>query len=509
MSEPNNTGDKPLSVGGSKTLSLKRPSEPSMVRQSFSHGRSKAVVVEKVKRRVPGPGERPVVAAPVVKAPAPKAPVVPVAPAPVTRVPEPRPVAPRSASGVVLRTLTEDERAARERALVDARSREEDERRRAETDSKLRAERDARERQEREAAEARKRTEEERLAKEAEARRKSEDEARRRLPQDGETPVAATGDARSATSAAAPASAATTPAATTAGAATPRPILRRPMMPVQRQVLPPSRTPRGPQKDRGRLTVTSATGSEEDERTRSVAAFRRRVQRMKGGQPDQRDRLSREVVLPETITIQELANRMSERAVDVIRLLMREGQDQRRTALAQENRVPQVSGSGPVRVETLPGARVTMVTSGNNWTVSTVPNIDKTSDTVNIEGIGIVQTANFIHKPDGAKQGLAVVHVKRGDGSPLSLVLSSRGAVRWTLMVERGAVLKSIMTAGPQPCEVVGAAVPVIHITNVEASRTDTPEYESLQAQVARAAGARIRRFQGVVEGNEFTVDGR
>jgi hypothetical protein len=190
--------------------------------------------------------------------------------------------------------------------------------------------------------------------------------------------------------------------------------------------------------------------------------------------------------------------------------LMTREQDQRRTAQAQENRGPQVSGTGPVRVETLPGARVTMVTSGSNWTVTTAPNIDKTAGSVNIEGIGIVQTANLIRKPDGAQEGLAVVHVKRGDGSPLSLVLSSRAAVRWTLMVEPGAALKSIMTAGPQPCEVVGAgSVPVIHITNVEASRTDTPEYESLQAQVARTAGARIRRFQGVVEGNEFTVDGR
>src|SRR6478735_4886832 len=57
MTETKNTGEKTLSVPG-KTLSLKRSSvEQGMVRQSFSHGRSKAVVVEKVKRR-PGPGAR-------------------------------------------------------------------------------------------------------------------------------------------------------------------------------------------------------------------------------------------------------------------------------------------------------------------------------------------------------------------------------------------------------------------------------------------------------------------
>src|ERR1700678_3743851 len=52
-----NTGDK-LSVTPTKTLTLKRGGvEQGVVRQSFSHGRSKAVVVEKVKRRIAGPGE--------------------------------------------------------------------------------------------------------------------------------------------------------------------------------------------------------------------------------------------------------------------------------------------------------------------------------------------------------------------------------------------------------------------------------------------------------------------
>ena len=42
--------DKTISLS-TKTLSLKRPVEQGMVRQSFSHGRSKAVVVETVKRQ--------------------------------------------------------------------------------------------------------------------------------------------------------------------------------------------------------------------------------------------------------------------------------------------------------------------------------------------------------------------------------------------------------------------------------------------------------------------------
>src|SRR6516225_8003345 len=52
-----NSGEK-LSVTSGKTLTLKRGGvEQGVVRQSFSHGRSKAVVVEKVKRRIAGPGE--------------------------------------------------------------------------------------------------------------------------------------------------------------------------------------------------------------------------------------------------------------------------------------------------------------------------------------------------------------------------------------------------------------------------------------------------------------------
>ncbi|HXL65566.1 MAG TPA: translation initiation factor IF-2 associated domain-containing protein, partial [Xanthobacteraceae bacterium] len=57
MTETKNSGEK-LSVSSTKTLTLKRGGvEQGVVRQSFSHGRSKAVVVEKVKRRVSGPGE--------------------------------------------------------------------------------------------------------------------------------------------------------------------------------------------------------------------------------------------------------------------------------------------------------------------------------------------------------------------------------------------------------------------------------------------------------------------
>ncbi len=322
MSESKNSGDNTLSVAPTKTLSLKRPVEAGIVRQSFSHGRSKAVVVEKVKRRAIGPGEAhppretPAAPPPPAAAPRPAAPERPRSEAPQ------KPSAPRPAAGVVLRSLTEEEREARTRALSGAREREEEERRLALAEVQVKEERDAREREERAAAAERKREEEMRRAQEAEAKRRSEQEAKRRL--EGGAP--------------APAPAATAaPAArkplTTAGPVALRPavaeeeeakrIIRRPG--VATKVVVPRPTRGAEPKSRGRLTVASATG-EEDERTRSVAAFRRRVQRLKGHVAEQKEKIVREVILPETITIQELANRMSERGVDVIKLLMKQGQ---------------------------------------------------------------------------------------------------------------------------------------------------------------------------------------
>src|SRR5262245_49374526 len=135
MVDTKTPGDKTLSVP-SKTLTLKPRVETGTVRQSFSHGRSKQVVVEKRgKRRVGGDGPEPHAA--------PEPAVAKPAPAP-ARPPLGRPGGPpRNAggSGVVLRSLTEDERSARASALADARQREVDERRQAEEEAKRRASR--------------------------------------------------------------------------------------------------------------------------------------------------------------------------------------------------------------------------------------------------------------------------------------------------------------------------------------------------------------------------------
>jgi translation initiation factor IF-2 len=296
--------DKTLRVGR-KPLSLKRDTDT--VRQSFSGGRSKAVTVERKRRRVAGPGERAESAPAVEEAPAaePARPRVSLkrtdGEAPAQAQPRPR------TSGVVLRTLTDEERDARAHALAEARVREAEERRNAEEEARRRSEEDERATRERAEAERRQTEEEARKQSEEQARRRGEDEARRRLGEE------ATPAARTETTASAPAGV--------------RPALR----PKRLEVPKPTRTKAAPggQRQRGRLTVTNALEASESERERSLASVRRKrekQQRQAHGFTPTQEKIVRDVVIPEAITVQDLANRMAERAVDVIRLLMKDGQ---------------------------------------------------------------------------------------------------------------------------------------------------------------------------------------
>jgi translation initiation factor IF-2 len=323
MTETKNPGEKTLTVTPTKTLTLKRSVEQGVVRQSFSHGRTKAVVVEKVRRRSVSPGDGKTAEAAPSSAPAVSTPrrgagggrsAAAGGAAPASGASSGKP------AGVVLRQLTEEERTARAHALAESKVNEAEERRLAEEAARKRAEKDAAERAERDAAEARKREEEERRRNEEEAKRKAETEAKKRFGDEEAKPKTA---APSQAAAAAPVSARhivqeaeeeETPRPARRGAATPRPV------PVPK----PARG--GAERRRGRLTLVTALQADE-ERERSVASFRRRTQRLKGHSlHETKEKLVREVTIPEVITIQELANRMSERAVDVIKLLMKQGQ---------------------------------------------------------------------------------------------------------------------------------------------------------------------------------------
>ena len=300
MSETKTPGDKKLSVS---KLTLKPRTEKGVVRQSFSHGRSKQVVVEKVKRRtIGGPAEAKAEStlAETAKKPAPSTKGAPAA-VPAAEAPKP--------SGVVLRTLTEEERAARAHALADSRLREAEERKLAEEEARRRAGREVVEKSEREAAEARKREEEERRKHDEETKRKAGEVAKKRFGDDTISKKMPSGRGR-----VLELDDEEVPRSRRAGGGA-------------RPAAAPRAAPRAAdEKRRGRLTVITALTAD-DVRERSVASFRRRTQRLKGlATAEPKEKLVREVTIPEAITIQELANRMSERAVDVIHLLMKQGQ---------------------------------------------------------------------------------------------------------------------------------------------------------------------------------------
>ncbi|MCH8035576.1 MAG: translation initiation factor IF-2 [Proteobacteria bacterium] len=290
---------KPLSLNRPGKLMLKKTVETGQVRQSFSHGRSKAVTVEVKRARTFAPG----------------------ASGSMIEVTEARRAAEEALSearrdpteelGKEIRSLTEGERATRAQALEVSRQ-EEEERLAAEAIAQARAEEDA----------ARARVDQE-------AQRQSAAEAG---PSATEPADAAPGQPTPTSAEAAAATPASPPetedqrrrrkdesgAAELAGR-----IKRKGAVPPK----PPTTRRGGEQRRRrGKLTISQALEGG-DGRQRSLASVRRQREKLRSlpakqaHQPPQR--VIRDVTIPETITVQELANRMAERGVEVVKTLMR------------------------------------------------------------------------------------------------------------------------------------------------------------------------------------------
>ncbi|MBO9434607.1 translation initiation factor IF-2 [Ruegeria sp. R13_0] len=267
---------------GKKTLGLRGGARPGNVKQSFSHGRTKNVVVETKRKRVvvpkPGAGKPGGGATP-------------------SGDPSRRPA---GISDAEMARRMKALQAAKAREVEEAAAREAAEKAREEERARRRAEQEAKEREQREAEEkARAKAEEE------ERKRKEAEEAAKRA-------------------AAAPApeepKAARSPASKPAPAAAPRKQDRE-------------REQRGRGKGRddnrrsGKLTLGQATGGEGN-RQRSMAAMKRKQERARqkamGGSVE-REKVIRDVQLPEAIMVSELANRMAERVADVVKSLMQMG----------------------------------------------------------------------------------------------------------------------------------------------------------------------------------------
>jgi translation initiation factor IF-2 len=352
MSESNETTEK--SAKARKPLSLKRTVESGHVQQKFSHGRSKSVVVEKrTKRKLAQPeGEG-------------------------AKSNRGRSGAQSGRAAKSDGNLSQEEIAKRAAALAAAQNAAKE----AERDSAKRAAVEA-EQQRREKEAAEQKAAEEAKA-EAEAQAKAGAEAQAKLDQvrkvaaegDGAEPSETTAPAQDAVDAApeAPAVAARSqrrrPAAradeatsTPVGMIKPmivtrtdRPNPKQQIEPKKSEIDQPRRTakpaPQPAARDdeddrnkrgragkpgrgrgddgrvRGKLTITNAF--DERQRERSLASLKRKREREKlkaMGVPQSREKVLREVTIPEALTIQELANRMSERAVDVIKFLMKQGE---------------------------------------------------------------------------------------------------------------------------------------------------------------------------------------
>ncbi|MGF0520780.1 translation initiation factor IF-2 [Agrobacterium pusense] len=358
-----NNDDKTLNAPAKKTLTLKPGGmNQGTVRQDMGRGRTNAVVVETRKRRPMRPEDEKQVHS--AAAPAPK-PAAPAAAAPRPQAPQPRihqpsnqqqrpgsspsqqqrpgssapqqrqPERPR---GNVLHDLSAGEMEARRRALMEAQARdvieakqraEEEARRKVEEERRIAAEKEEAARRAAEEAEAAKLA-----ASQPAAEAKSEPAA--------EKPVSAAQPAPRAEARPQPAAAPARPATETAASRGRRTDgdeeddrgARRGNLPVRGKVAAPApakpaaRLKTEEERRRGKLTVTSSNLDEDGTpRGRSMASMRRRQEKFRRSQMQEtREKVMREVILPETITIQELSQRMSERAVDVIKFLMKEGQ---------------------------------------------------------------------------------------------------------------------------------------------------------------------------------------
>ncbi|NKX44919.1 translation initiation factor IF-2 [Roseicyclus persicicus] len=270
---------------GKKPLGLSGGARSGRVNQSFSRGRTKSVVVETKRKRV-------------------------VVPKPGTQTA----AAQNAEGGKRDKSVPDAELERRLKALQNARAREAEEEERRKQEEREREEERARRRAEAEAKEREEREREEMLrAKEEEdARRKAEEEARRNAPK--EAPAAAV--------------APEAPSAPRGGA---KPA---PAAPPRRREDDDDRGGRGKGGDRGgerrsgKLTLNEALTGGEGGRQRSLAAMKRKQERQRqkamGGAHD-REKVVRDVQLPETIMVSELANRMAERAADVVKALMQMG----------------------------------------------------------------------------------------------------------------------------------------------------------------------------------------
>ncbi len=290
MSEENETPKRTR-----KPLGLKRAVDAGEVKQTFSHGRTNKVAVEvKRRRKLVKPGEEPA------PTPAPAPEPVPVAEKPAAKKPAPKKAAPAGETPQerVARMQREAEEE-RLRLTEEARKREEEQAKKAAEDEKKRA------------------VEKKKAEEEAEKQRKVEEEAASQAAAEAPAEPAVAADITEA----APAARKFTPVA--------RPEPKRPEKKKEDKKAA-GRAERGggggaDKRRSGKLTVNRALNEDEGRRARSLAALKRAREKERraqgGGSSQPREKQVRDVVVPEVITVAELAKRMGEKGADLVKEL--------------------------------------------------------------------------------------------------------------------------------------------------------------------------------------------
>ncbi|MEY4500738.1 MAG: hypothetical protein RIS52_628, partial [Pseudomonadota bacterium] len=278
-----------------KPLGLKRSVESGEVKQTFSHGRTNKVVVEVKRRKLVGkPGYEPELEAPTPP---------PVAPAAAAPPPPPPPVAVRKEPTANDMLSRQERQAKLLREAEEARLGMLEESRRRETEQRLKAAEDERSR----------------AADNREAEKEAAVDVVAEVPQPA--PVVAE-SASEPTEVAATATPVTSPRRFTPVEAPKRPEREEIKKAPQR----PNPKDRNDRRQSGKLTVTRALDDNEGARARSLAALKRAREKEKrmqggGGRRQAQPKKSREVIVPELITVQELANRMAEKGKDLVKAL--------------------------------------------------------------------------------------------------------------------------------------------------------------------------------------------
>ncbi|MFO7920946.1 translation initiation factor IF-2 [Rhodobacteraceae bacterium W635] len=271
---------------GKKPLGLSGGARSGRVNQSFSRGRTKSVVVETKRKRV----------------------VVPKPGSSSSGGSEGAPKRPSGISDSEMERRLKALQAAKAREGEEAERREREEREREEERARKKAEIEAKEREEREREEALKAKAEE------DERRKREEQERKAAPKEAPAPDPTPAPAKEDRTA--------RPAPSKTGAPTPS---KR-----DKDRDDKSGRNKGGDRDRrsGKLTVNQALTGGEGGRQRSMAAMKRKQERARQkamGSSQDREKVVRDVQLPETIVVSELANRMAERVADVVKELMKMG----------------------------------------------------------------------------------------------------------------------------------------------------------------------------------------